>query len=282
MAGFIMFVAGAIVSLIVIFVTDDNKRKIAVLCLVIFSIAAILVICFDNPFEKEKPVSTDSSNGITTAPISSPSPPAETAAAVASGDVISSVLNIEFWNPLVINISEEYYDEFIYNPEYRVLTSTKLDFVSDAKLTIRNLETNVEREYKIYEIDEERTLGTFDSGLYVVRLFTYGQLRHEETITLGTVNLGPDGEWKYDMYVLDDFFENAIEKSVSIRGQTHLIEDKVFGICSEKTYMYAMFNSNFDSISGVLDGRFFFLPDKYTIYNTMSNAVMEPVEFDVP
>ncbi len=199
----------------------------------------------------------------------------------SSDELFESVFYISFLKPLVINKSAIYFDEFSNNPEYRVLASANLDFVSNANIIIENINTGLSREYRVYEIHKERKIGTISAGTYRIKLFTHNELRFQEVINLDTHNIGEDGEWHYDMYVLDDFFDNAIITPISLGDQIDLIEYSVFGLYPEEATMFTMFETNFIDENGTFEGDFYLLPGHYTLYNAITSAVMEPIEFDV-
>lgn len=198
---------------------------------------------------------------------------------LTNSDLTTANLVITVAKPRAVNVGGSEVDKFVVDAD-SIVTTYSTEFVINA--TVRLTNTKTLQKYEYHPVYEENgfMISNVNSGKYRIEIFSGDSSIYYETILLNKGNVlyinGKD-TWLFTAFLFDEFWDNAIEFSVSLNENTHKIEYPVFTLSSESYNMCEIFCSNVDQSSGVFAGKFYGYPGRYILDNAISDSQMPSI-----
>ena len=197
-------------------------------------------------------------------------------------NTVSANLHLSVYKPTVVNMNGTFSDEYLENVNYRVLCSTPYPLDTTFGVVITNMKTYEKNEYIISDVYGGGNIGIVDSGRYKLELYVNSELRQIDEICLSTMNLDGTGAWSYSIYVFDDFYTQAVKKTICLgESEYKLVQIPSFSIHSDSVYMYPIFKTDFIDNAGTFEGDFYFLPGRYYLNNAVTPTNMNEIVIDI-
>lgn len=199
-----------------------------------------------------------------------------------ANNTIKASLHLSVYQPLVVNQGGTYVDEYLEDSDYRVLCAAAYPLDTKFTITLTNTKTLEKNEYVISDVYGGKDIGVFESGSYKLDVYDGTELLQTDHIVLTSKNLEDDGKWNYCIYIMDGFFNKALQNKVILGEDVNKVIDIwAFTIHTDAAYVYQIFYTDVIDDVGTFEGEFYFLPGRYYLNNAITTSKMDKIIIDI-